>query len=172
MISLKGSFEEARFEAELIPHRSIGMRGAQCAIAFTGLLLGTSTAIAGFASGGKALPVIIPFALAIQTGIAWAFMCNARDACERQILTMDNSGLTLTHTRPNWKKPVITKIDAPPLARIEEKSIRGIKKLTLCLHKQEIPLGRFLPPAETANLQQNLKLALRNWTKDISSVPL
>ena len=170
MINLTGSFQDARFEAELVPHRSIGKRGALAAIGGTGVVLGTSTAVIGVMSGGKSLPYTTPFAFAIQLGLTWAFMSNARDACERQILMMDESGLTLTHTRPDWEEPVVTKMGPAelPWVRIKETEIRGIKNLSLCLRKNEIPLGRFLPPVETKNLQQNLKLALRNWTKDPS----
>lgn len=168
MINLKGSFESARFEAELVPHRSISMNGAKIAIGFTALVLGTSAAAATVISQGKALPFILPFAAAIQAGMTWAFLCIARDACERQILRMDENGLIITHTRLDWEQPVISKIPVPPLARIEERKIRGIEKLTLRLHKDEIPLGRFLPPVETRDLQKNLKLALRNWTKEPS----
>lgn len=172
MINLTGSFEEARFEAELIPRRSIGKRGALAAIGGTGIILGASTGFMGIMSGGKTLPYTTPFALAIQMGLTWAFMSNARDACERQVLRLDNAGLTLTHTRPDWEKPVVNKMGPAelPWVRIKETEIRGIKKLSLCLRKEEMPLGRFLPPVETENLQKNLRLALRNWTKDPSPV--
>lgn len=168
MINLKGSFESARFEAELVPHRSIGKRGALAAIGGSALLLGASSAVIGFATDGKALPVALPFAFIIQMGLTWAFMHNARDACERQTLTMDENGLTLTHSRPDFAQDVVTKIspDLIPWVRIKETEIRGIKKLSLALRRDEVPLGRFLPPPETENLQQNLKIALRNWTKN------
>ena len=165
MINLTGTFEEARFEAELVPHRSIGKRGALAAMGGTGIILGTSTAVIGVMSGGKSLVYTVPFAFAIQMGLTWAFMSNARDAGERQTIKMDESGLTLTHTRPDWNNPLVTQMGPAelPWARIKETEIRGIKKLSLCLRKDEIPLGHFLPPVETENLQKNLKVALRNW---------
>lgn len=164
--TITGSFESARFEAELIPHRSIGKRGALGAIAGGGVLLGAAAGVVAFATGGKALPFIMPAAFAVQMGLTWAFMMNARAAGERQLLKMDENGLTITHTRPGWPTPGYYDIPDPRLARIEEKKVRGIGKLTLRLHARQMALGHFLPPAETKELQTALKTALRNWTRD------
>lgn len=164
--TITGSFEEARFEAELVPHRSIGKRGAIAAVAGSSALLGLSTGIITFATNGKALPVIGAFAFATQMGLTWAFMMNARAACERQRLKMDEHGLTITHTRPDWPTPAYYDIPNPRLARIEEKKVRGIRKLVLRLHAKQMDLGHFLPPVETKELQRDLKTALRNWTKE------
>lgn len=164
--TITGDFDSARFEVELVPHRSIGKRGALIAIGSTAILLGTVAGFAGFLSGGKAQPFMLGIAFLIQMGLTAAFMMNARSAAERQTLKMDTNGLTLTHRRPDWVDPVITNIPVPPMARIEEKSVRGINKLILRLHAKEIPLGHFLPPVEANELKNNLKTALRNWTQD------
>ncbi len=164
--TIKGSFEEARFEAELVPRRSIGKHGAIAAIAGTGVLLGMTTGITAFVTNGKALPFITPFAFAVQMGLTWAFMMSARAACERQYLRMDENGLTITHTRPDWPTPAYYDIPNPRLARLEEKKIRGIDKLVLHLHARQMDLGHFLPPVESKELHKNIKTALRNWTKD------
>ncbi len=164
--TITGSFEKARFEAELVPHRSIGKRGAIAAVATSGVLLGMATGVTAFLTQGKALPFITPFAFAIQMGLTWAFMMNARASCERQHLKMDEHGLTITHTRPDWPTPAYYDIPNPRLARIEETKVRGIDKLVLRLHAKQMNLGHFLPPAETKELQTNLKTALRNWTQD------
>ena len=162
MINLKGSFESARFEAELVPHRSLTPGGVKLALAVsaaTTLPPAIAFGIMGF------WPVTVMMLLA-QGGLHMGFRASARDSRERQHLVMDQNGLTVTHTRPDWDTPAYYDIPVPSLARIETQDIRGQKKLTLRLHKKEMPLGHFLPPEEAKELQQNLKLALRNWTKE------
>lgn len=162
MINIKGNFEEARFEAELVPHRSLGQTGSWLACGLSGLLLGATSGMALLMSQGKAWPVAVT-AFLVQGGLQYAFSRNARAADERQLLKMDEDGLSIIHTRPDWDTPQTHQIDFPTMARIEQDSTRGIPKIFIRHHARQISIGDFLPPAETAQLEQGLKKALRAW---------
>ncbi|MCM2343750.1 MAG: DUF2244 domain-containing protein [Alphaproteobacteria bacterium] len=162
MINIKGSFEEARFEAELVPHRSLGKTGSWIACGLSGVLLGATSGFALIMSQGKAWPVVVA-AFLVQGGLQYAFSRNARAADERQFLKMDEDGLAIIHTRPHWDTPLVHQIDYPTMARIEQDSTRGIPKIFIRHHARQISIGDFLPPTETTQLEQGLKTALRAW---------
>ncbi|QQG37040.1 MAG: DUF2244 domain-containing protein [Micavibrio aeruginosavorus] len=162
MISIKGSFDEARFEAELAPQRSLGQAGSWIACGLSALLLGGVSGFALIMSQGRAWPVAV-FAFLAQGGLQYAFSRNARAAGERQLLTMDEDGLQITHTRPDWDKPLIHKIEYPTMARVVQDSTCGIPKIFIRHHARQIRVGDFLPPVETEQLGKGLKTALRAW---------
>lgn len=155
--NIKGNFESAAFEVELAPDRHLDTMKLLMAI-------GGSSAFLGIIALGAVIVGAAPvafFMLPVALGLTFAFSRSHYTGLQRQNIKLDERGLHLTYSHPDYDQPDRFENMNPRMTRIERHPTRHTTVVGYMSKRYE--LGRFLGHQEKENLYKDLRLALRRW---------
>lgn len=155
--NIKGNFESAAFEVELAPDRHLDTMKLLMAIGGSSALLGVIAL--GFVVAGAA--PVAAFMLPVALGLTLAFSRNHYIGLQRQKIKLDERGLHLTYSHPDYDHPDRFENMNPSMTRIDRHPTRQTTIIGYMSKRYE--LGSFLGPQEKEKLYKDLRLALRRW---------